>query len=66
MANTDHKSPIYENACARCRKCKSVLLLKEVFLGYAGIDNDLFYKENTDVVRRCEKNDRRYNKKFIN
>ena len=28
-------------------KCKSVLFVKEVCLSYAGIDNDLFYKENT-------------------
>ena len=26
---------------------KSVLFVKEVCHGYAGIDNDLFYKENT-------------------
>ena len=29
-------------------KCKSVLFVKKKFISrYAGIDNDLFYKENT-------------------
>ena len=47
-------------------KCKSVLFVKRSLSpGYAGIDNDLFYKEYTYVICGCKKNDRGYYKKFI-
>ena len=35
------------NAILDVEKCKSVLFVKSLSPGYAGIDNDLFYKENT-------------------
>ena len=42
VAKTDPQSPIYD-----VEKCKSVLFVKRSLSpGYAGIDNDLFYKEN--------------------
>ena len=48
VAKTDPQSPIYGMPVLDVEKCKSVFLLKEVLSpGYAGIDNDLFYKENT-------------------
>ena len=47
VAKTDPQSPIYGMPILDVEKCKSVLLLKSLSPGYAGIDNDLFYKENT-------------------
>ena len=46
VAKTDPQSPIYGMPVLDVEKCKSVLLLNSS-PGYAGIDNDLFYKENT-------------------
>ena len=47
-AKTDTQSPIYGMPVLDVEKCKSVLFLKRSLSpGYAGIDNDLFYKENT-------------------
>ena len=53
------QSPIYGMPVLDVEKCKSVLFVKRSLSpGYAGIDNDLFYKEKyLDVICRCKKND---------
>ena len=47
-ARENEGSPIYGMPVLDVEKCKSVLFVKRSLSpGYAGIDNDLFYKENT-------------------
>ena len=48
---TDPQSPIFGMPVLDVEKCKSVLFVKRSLSpGYAGIDNELFYRENTNVI----------------